>query len=45
MNPGSEVKIPFDHYEEISEFSKKLEETNNIKVNNEYFEIRFIAVD
>jgi hypothetical protein len=44
-NPGSEVKIPSDRYKEASEFSKKLEETNYIKVNNEYYEIRFVAVD
>jgi hypothetical protein len=45
MNPGSEVEIPSDHYEEVSEFSKKLEETNYIKVNNEYYEIRIFSVD
>lgn len=45
MNPGNDIKIPSDHYEEISEVSKKLEETNYIKVNNEYYEIRFVAVD
>lgn len=44
-NPGNEVKIPSDRYKESSEFSKKLEETNYIKVNNEYYEIRFVAVD
>lgn len=45
MNPGSNIKIPADHYEEISEFSKRLEETNHVKVNNGYYEIRFIGVD
>ncbi len=44
INPGSDVKIPYGHHE-ASEFSKKLEETNCVKVNNEYYEIRFIAVD
>ena len=45
MNPGNDVKIPYGHYEEVSEFSKKLEETNDIKVNNDYYEIRFFSSD
>ena len=45
MNPGNYIKIPSDHYEEASEFMKKLEETNYVKVNNEYYEIRFASSD
>ena len=45
MNPGSDVKISSGRYEEASEFLKKLNETNYVKVNNEYYEIRFISAD
>jgi hypothetical protein len=45
MNQGSDVKIPSSRYEEASEFCKKLNETNRVKVNNEYYEIRFVYAD
>jgi hypothetical protein len=45
MNPGSDIKIPSDRYEEMSEFLKKLNETNYVKVNNEYYEIWFVSAD
>ncbi|MFZ2498239.1 hypothetical protein [Methanosarcina sp.] len=45
MNPGSDIKIPSDRYEEMSEFLKKLNETNYVKVNNEYYEIWFMSAD
>jgi len=45
MNPGNYIKIPSDHYKESSEFLKKLNETNYVKVNNEYYEIRFVYAD
>lgn len=45
MNPGSYVIIPSDRYEEASEFRKKLNETNCVKVNNEYYEIFFASSD
>ncbi len=45
MNPGSDIKIPSDRYEEMSEFLKKLNETNYVKVNNEYYEICFVSAD
>jgi hypothetical protein len=45
MNPGNEIKIPTDHYKESSEFMNKLGENNSVKVNNEYYEIRFASSD
>jgi hypothetical protein len=45
MNPENDIKIPSDQYEETSEFLKKLNETNCIKVNKEYYEIRFTSAD
>ena len=44
MNSESEVKVPSDRYKEASEFMKKLEETNCMKVSNEYYDIRFFSV-
>ncbi len=45
MNPGNDIKIPSDRYEESSEFMKKLEGNNSVKVNNEYYEILFSSAD
>jgi hypothetical protein len=45
MNPENNIKIPSGHYEEASEFLKILNETNCIKMNNEYYEIIFISAD
>lgn len=45
VNPGNDIKIPSDRYEESSEFMKKLENTNCVKVSNEYYEIRFANSD
>jgi hypothetical protein len=45
MNPGSDIKLSSDHYEEASEFMKKLEENNSVKVDNEYYEILFTNAD
>ncbi len=47
MNPGKDIKIPFDHNEGVSEFGKirSSNETDNIKVDNEYYKIHYYSAD
>ena len=47
MNPGKEVKVPFDQTGNLSEFEKitSKNETIYIKVNNEYYWIRPSSAD
>lgn len=46
-NPGKDIKIPFDHNEGMSEFGKirSSNETDNIKVNNEYYDMHYYSAD
>lgn len=47
MNPGNDIKVPSDRYEEVYEFEKILNDNDTIyvKVNNEYYEILFSSAD
>lgn len=47
MNPGKDIKRPFDHDENMSEFGNIMYDnrTDYIKVNNEYYRIRSYSSD
>ena len=47
MNPGNDIKVPSKHHQNMSEFGKitSNNKTNYIKVNNEYYEIRYESAD
>ncbi len=45
--PGKDIKLPFDHNENMSEFGKIMYDnrTEYIKVNNDYYWIRSYSAD
>jgi len=47
INSGKDIKIPFDYNEGMSEFGKirSSNETDNIKVDNEYYKIHYYSAD
>ena len=47
MNPGNDIKVPSEHHQNMSEFGEitSNNKTNYIKVNNEYYEIRYESAD
>jgi len=46
-NSGKEIKLPFDNDEKMTEFSHIMHdnETEYIKLNNEYYRIRYYSSD
>ncbi|AKB23854.1 hypothetical protein MSMTP_0385 [Methanosarcina sp. MTP4] len=47
MNPGTDIKVPSEHHQNMSEFGKitSYNNTNCIKVNNEYYNIHYESAD
>ncbi|KKG18121.1 hypothetical protein EO98_14395 [Methanosarcina sp. 2.H.T.1A.6] len=46
-NPGKNIKLPFDHNENMTEFANIMwdNKTEYIKLNNEYYHISYYSAD
>ncbi|AKB29174.1 hypothetical protein MSSIT_2455 [Methanosarcina siciliae T4/M] len=46
-NPGKDIKLPFDHNENMTEFANIMwdNRTEFIKMNNEYYHINYYSAD